>query len=438
MFRICCSVLVLVAIFSPAPAQTLRTDYQKDVRFALDALEKECGHFFKLKQIDWKKVRKQFLKEAKAVKSDPDHLVLLTRLLARLRDGHAYVKPLARGKGVKWPDSTEKVGPGMFWCRVGKKIYVKNAWSTAAAAGVKSGMQVVKVDGKPADRWLTARTAEVADLCSFSTPTQALFFTCTRGLAEAPGARMKLEVKDLKGKRKKKTISYSKASTVPQGPAFFPCAVKSIGRGDVNWGTLAGGHGYVHVRRCKGNLPEMMDEALAGLGNPPGLILDFRGNSGGGFDHDGFMGRFVPAGKTLSFAKTYAPAGPAQYGGPIVVIVDGSVVSAGETASGIFKEDGRAYMIGESATAGMSSQKKTIELPSQLFALYVSVRSNKRRFNQGRGIEGIGVPPHEMVAFDPKDLTAEKDTLIRRAEALLKKFPQKKVPYDPAAFGWKR
>jgi C-terminal processing protease CtpA/Prc len=109
--------------------------------------------------------------------------------------------------------------------------------------------------------------------------------------------------------------------------------------------------------------------------------------------------------------------------------VDAGARSAGETGSGIFKEDGRAYMIGESATAGMSSQKEEIELPSGLFRLYVSVGSNKGRFNGGRGIEGIGVIPHEIVEYDPKDLQAGIDTLIARAEALLAKFPQKDVPY---------
>ena len=37
---------------------------------------------------------------------------------------------------------------------------------------------------------------------------------------------------------------------------------------------------------------------------------------------------------------------------------------AGETGSGMFKEDHRGYMIGESPTAGMSAGKKTIALPS--------------------------------------------------------------------------
>ena len=72
----------------------------------------------------------------------------------------------------------------------------------------------------------------------------------------------------------------------------------------------------------------------------------------------------------------------------------------------------------------------------KLFALVVSVASNKGRFQGGRGIEGIGVVPHELVAFDPADLTAKRDTLIMRAEALLAAFPQGKVRYDPAKAGW--
>jgi carboxyl-terminal processing protease len=428
------AVLVgLLAAPTRAPAQ--RGVYVKDIRFALDALEKECGHFFRLKDIDWRRVRKQFLSEARKVKSDTDHWVLLVRLMARLEDGHAHVEKRPKTEGLRWPEGEERrVGPGMFWCRIGGKIHVKNSWSAAADSGIRPGMEVVKVNGEPVDRWLDARVAELSDLRGYSTPHQAFFVACTWGLADKRGTRMKLELNDLEGRRHRKTITYRNASAVRQGPAFLPCEVKSVGDKDLEYGKLASGRGYIHLRRCPTNLPALMDEALGGLGDVPGLILDFRGNSGGGFDHDAFMGRFVPAGKTISFGRRYRSAGPRPYGGPIVVIVDATVVSAGETASGIFKEDGRAYMIGESPTAGMSSQKKTIELPSGLFGLYVSVRSNKERFNKGRGIEGIGVIPHEIVEFDPKDLAAGKDTLILRAEALLERFPRKQVPYDPKDF----
>jgi len=313
---------------------------------------------------------------------------------------------------------------------------VKNAWSSAAASGLKPGMEIVKIAGKPALKWLEARIEELRDTHSFSTDGQASFYACHWGLAEPAGSRLELEVKDGKGKRKKRTVTYTRAGYVPWGPAVFPEGIE--GGKDVKWARLASGYGYIHFRRCPGNLPELTDEALAALGDVPGLILDFRANGGGGFDHDAFMGRFVPKGKIMAFAKSYESAGPNPYGGPIVVIVDAGTRSAGETASGIFKEDGRAYMIGETKTAGMSSSKTTIELPSRLFALYVSVRSNMGRFNKGRGIEGIGVIPNEIVPYNPRDLAAGKDTLILRAEALLKKYPRKAVPYDPAKFGWKK
>ena len=125
----------------------------------------------------------------------------------------------------------------------------------------------------------------------------------TRGLALPAGTRMKLELKDQKGKKRKKTLTYEKANPVPWGPAFYPKGM--AGAKDVFWGKTENGWGYIHLRRCKGNLPEQVDKALAVVGDAPGIILDFRGNSGGGFDHPALMGRFIPKGKTLAFKKRY-------------------------------------------------------------------------------------------------------------------------------------
>ena len=67
----------------------------------------------------------------------------------------------------------------------------------------------------------------------------------------------------------------------------------------------------------------------------------------------------------------------------------------------------------------MSAQKVEIEPPSKLFQVRIAVGSNKQRFNGGRGIEGIGVPPHEIVAWDAAAMRDGVDPLIRRAEELL-------------------
>ena len=428
-----------VALLLPAAA-IAQSKYEQDMDFALEALEEKCGSFFDAKDIDWKKVSKEMRKAAKDVETDQEHLVLLTRLLARLRDGHAQVRPLEAGKEVKWPEeglfgtAVQRGDTGLALCRIGKKIFVKAVAGPAKDAQVLPGSELLKIDGEKAGDWIEARIKEYGDLLSWSTDHQAFFWATHWGLSGETGGRMKLELKEPDGKKKKRTISIGKARIRMAGPSVWQEGLQT--EGEVSWTTLADGWGYIYLRRCRGEILEQMDAALAALGNPPGIILDFRGNSGGGFDHDALLGRFVPAGKQISFAKTIRSAGPAQYGGPVVVIVDGTSVSAAETASGMFQEEGRALMIGESPTAGMSSSKETIELPSGLFSLYVSVHSNKSRWQGGLGIEGHGVMPYELVEFDPEDLAAGVDTLVRVACERLEKGGWKSVPYDPDDFGW--
>jgi len=71
-------------------------------------------------------------------------------------------------------------------------------------------------------------------------------------------------------------------------------------------------------------------------------------------------------------------------------------------------------------------------VPSGMFKVFYSVTSNKGRFNGGKGIEGLGVPPNEVTPYDPKDLLKGVDTQIRRAEEILKVgLPKNKVAYQP-------
>lgn len=100
-------------------AQATQKPYEEDVQFALETLQENCGRFFELKGIDWAAVSKEFTKEAKSVKTEQQHLVLLTRLLARLGDGHATVEPRDKTRDARWPEDGkgERTGCAMFWCR---------------------------------------------------------------------------------------------------------------------------------------------------------------------------------------------------------------------------------------------------------------------------------------------------------------------------------
>jgi len=432
-----CLLLVLLGA-GVAFAKPSKKTWHKDVVFALEEIEENCKPLIQIKKINWTKVRGRFISQVRKVKTVQDHYALLVRLIAALEDGHAGVYPAESiKKEVKWPGPDTSAGPGLFFCRIGKKIYIKFVWSNAARSGIEPGMEVLKIDKMPAAKWLDKRMAELREYWSISTDHRAFFDACHHGPGGPAGTTLKLELRKRDGKTKKVTVTRGKASTVPVGPAVFPKGLKRIGR--QSFGKLESGYGYIHLRKMKTEVVEQLDKMLAEIGEVPGMILDFRANGGGGFDHDGFLGRFIPLGKKMSRAKAYAlpGAGPNPFGGPVVVIVDAGVFSAGETGSGMFREDGRAYMIGETRTAGSSSAKITIDLPSKLFSLYVSIRSNKGRFQSGRGIEGVGFAPHEIVEYDPEDLANGVDTLIKRAEEVFQKFPQNKVAYRPHQHGWK-
>jgi len=212
--------------------------YARDVAFALDELEAKCGRFFELKSIDWRRVRAEFAKEAQEVRDESEHLWLLIRLVARVRDGHARVVPLERGRRVDLPesvDTAERVGPGMAWCRIGKRIWVKHAWSSARDAGVEVGSQVLAVDGEPVDEWLDARVEELRDSAGFSTDHHAYAYAMHGGLAMPRGSTLELELKLPRGKRSKKTVTYSGTdSGRHQGPIAFPEGVE--GDGELTWG----------------------------------------------------------------------------------------------------------------------------------------------------------------------------------------------------------
>jgi len=426
---------LLLVLAAPADTKLCRDD----VRFALQALEKECGHLIKEKGISWGKVRRQFTAEAKQVTSREEHWVLLWRLVVRLRDGHADVRTTEATKDLKWPLHDLEAGPGVSWCVTPDGLCLKEVWGDAQGAGLTPGLEVLKVDDEPAGKWLDGRVAELSDMHSWSTPQGGVYFACHWGLGGPKGSRMQLELRDpVSGDTRSVTLGRTSGGLAPSGPVFYPKELEHIGRN--SFGRLPSGHGYIHLRNVPESLPADLDAMLAKLDDPAGLVLDCRANGGGGCEHDEVFGKFVPKGQTLRFGghRSYACTSDRPYAGPVVVIVDAGVRSAGETVSGMLKEDGRAYMIGPEPTAGMSSQKKTIDLPSGLFTLYVSVRSNKADFNKGKGIEGVGVAPHEIVPYDPKDLAGGVDTQIRRAVELLQEgFPRNAIPYKPERFGWK-
>lgn len=407
---------------SPAVA-TDRTEYKKDVEFLLETLEQKSRPFFERKGIDWKKVEKEFRSSWKGVKSDVEHFRLVLRIMARVEDGHAGVTELH----FEWPDDERdpgRKGIGLSLGVSGRDVVVTECYGPAAAAGIRSGWLVKSIEKKPALRWLEERVATLRDTSGYSTDQAAMYAACHHGLADVPGTSWSFEFKEGRKTRKKTlTCASGGGNGVPAGPIFRPDDARSLDR--QSYGTLADGKiGWIHLRNVPGELPAQLDEMLGALGQIEGLVLDFRANGGGGVDHEAVFGRFLGVGE--AYGPWKAAEDGAHYTGPLVVIVDAGTRSAGETLSGRLKSEGRAYVIGPSATAGMSGRKEDLVLPSGLMTVRVTVSS----YLAGSEIEGFGVEPHEVVAFDSALLQQGTDPFLARAvELLSKELPQDAVRY---------
>lgn len=408
--------------------------YAKDLDYLLDELPKRAKALLADKGIDWAKATKDVRAAAKKVKDDVEFVKTVNRIVARLKDGHAGITRLAPDLEAKWKAHSDDEAKGRRWTgpRVhlavaGKKVVVVQAFGESAEVGIKVGMECTFVDDVPARQWLDKRAAEMRDDQCFSTDHAALYAAGTWGLAAWEGTPISF-VFMAAGQKKSITITRKGGPNfIPIGPVCPPAGLESLGR--QSYGKTAGGFGYIHLRDIPQDLPAQLDTMLAAIGDVPGLVLDMRANGGGACDHAAVFGRFLPAGFRW---RQYTGQGQRPFPGPMVVIVDAGACSAGETVAGQFKEDGRAYMIGPEPTAGMSSQKETVEVPSKRLSVLVSVASNKGRFNGGRGIEGLGVPPDEIVPYDGAELLKGVDSEIRRAEELLTKgFPKGSVEYTP-------
>ena len=309
---------------------------------------------------------KTFPKEAEWVKTDAEHLVLLARLLARLRDGHAEVRPLDKAKGVKFPDDGKgpRVGPGLFLCRSGKKIWVKNSWEAAAEVGVAAGSEVLnwgraRRNVAPRSDHQDFRSHRLRDRAARVLP---------RVIGGSPSPRGPSSISSCAPPMARKSIRPSRTATL------HPCRMArptrpSSSRAPKMYLREDRGRVWLHPRPAlrRGSSHSNRRGAREGRRGPrsrPRFSWELRRRH----RPRGAHGAFRAEGEDDRLREPLPERRPRPYAGPVVVIIDGTIRSTGETASGIFKEDGRAYMIGESATAGMSSQKTTIALPSGLFS----------------------------------------------------------------------
>jgi carboxyl-terminal processing protease len=135
-----------------------------------------------------------------------------------------------------------------------------------------------------------------------------------------------------------------------------------------------------------------------------GVILDLRNNGGGGLDEAvSLAGLFLHRGPILMvkdvrghISRINNPHDDANYGGPMVVLMNRYSASASEIVAGALQDYGRAVLVGDRATFGKGTVQNIITLPQGLGALKATVAKFYRpgsASTQNKGVEADIVLP---------------------------------------------
>jgi RNA polymerase sigma factor (sigma-70 family) len=400
---------------TPPGVEPVGPEVRKGYAAAFRDLYEHLGRVYPslaLKGIDWGQVGRELLPRADAVQSEEQFGLLVEELVARLEDSHAYVH-----EGSATPPSAgfPEWDPWLA-CLIDDRgrrvIYAVTPGTSAWKSGIRPGMTVLAVNGVPAveamDRWMQRQRRYVG-----YSSERYLRYDAARLFHRQPerGAKVALELEDIEGR--KKTVELTAEARgwyIPRLPV--PREGINDGGADVQWVRLKDGIGYIHVRRIRPGLEVSLDRALTALGDIRGLILDLRGNSGGGFDAKTAFRNF-----DLSPGATAAPHRP-RFTGPIAVLIDERCISAGEGWASWFVATKRARLFG-TTTAGASARKETYTLPNGLYKVEIPVKAYTGFLD--RPIERRGLEPDVAVRCTARDISVGRDTVAEAAAEWLKR-----------------
>lgn len=357
---------------------------------------------FALKGIDWAKAGDELLPRVERAETEEQFGRLVLELVARLEDSHAVV---TQGSATPpWPVSAE--WDPWLACLTDDRgrpvVYAVSPATDAWRAGVRPGMTVVSVNGVPAEEAIARWMREQRQYVGYSSERYLRYDAVRLFHRQAErGAKVSLVLEDPDGRRKTVDLkAEGRGWYIPRLPV--PRDGVEDGGADVQWMRLKNGPGYLQVRRMRQGLEVSLDQAIASLGNIKGLILDVRGNSGGGFDAATAFQNFDPS------VDSKRP----RFKGPIALLIDERCISAGEGWASWFVAKKRARTFG-TTTAGASSRKAAYTLTNGLYKVEVPVKAYTGFLD--RPIERRGLEPDVEVRCSAVDIANGRDTVAEAA-----------------------
>ncbi len=182
---------------------------------------------------------------------------------------------------------------------------------------------------------------------------------------------------------------------------------------------LAGGIGYIRFNAFNPDLLDRILDAVDGMDDNRGLIIDIRGNSGGAFGVRYELARHLVRGPGRCWRYRHrdrvedvnVEPVPQAYSGPLAILVDEQSASSSEELAGAMQALGRAAIVGV-RTPGIVLVADVVPLSSgDTFIIPIA----QTETTNGTVLEGRGVIPDIEVMHDVQTLLDGRDAQLEAA-----------------------
>ncbi|HZH90639.1 MAG TPA: S41 family peptidase [Pyrinomonadaceae bacterium] len=401
-----------------APTNNLSPSDRAEIFELVWGIVNETYYDSSFRGVDWKAVRERYRPRMEAAPNDQEFYALFELMLAELRDAHTGFSP-PPPPGT--PPDGQPGSLGLSLAEIDGQTVVSEveAGSGAARAGVRPGMILRTVNGRPVDELYALIRANFA-----GTSSERAFGVLQRRAILHGGFLSKPRTLGL--------VDFDNSAfevTLEQTATTATRAAHLEAR------RLASGCGYIKFDSWAPPADRRFNEELAKLSGTTGLIIDLRGNGGGQTDvlHNiasnffaapTYTGGFRRRDGTLDRYMTHVPE--QVYRQPVVILIDERSASASETFTTFMQESRRAHIIGRQSNG--STLNTRIRRVKGGGELRVSIRAYISP--GGRNPEGTGVVPDEAVPLTISDLRQGRDAALEAAEAYLAATAQRALKGD--------
>ena len=357
--------------------------------------------------LDWSTLLPDWLPRVEAATTTAGYYGVLMELAARLNDSHV---------SVNHPTLAARIGthrPPLDLRPIEGRMVVTAAADDAAAAGIRMGMVITTVDGRPAGEIIDERSALIAS----STPQARMWALANQFLLGAEGTAVQLAVD---GGDTPRTFSLKRS--LPRWSPLPNAVAEPARRVDV--------FGYIDLTSVP--TVEAFNDALRSLLDAPGLILDMRG-------YPRFFVQFdvvktlietpcistqfqVPVRSAYDRrslqVSTYEvqPSSSLHYTAPVVVLIDERAVSAAEDFCIYLRNARRVTFVG-SPTAGTNGNVTVVRLPGGGSLSFTGMRV---LHGDGSRFQNIGILPEVVTAPTIAGVRAGRDEVLEAGIATLR------------------